>query len=75
MIIDRFNNLEVKQKVSHLSIGVFCFGQGCHYDILSRHYGNTGYRVFKEGIQNWKYFCLKINIPKGNDEIFRISVI
>ena len=27
-------------------------------------YGNTGCRVFKWGVQNWKDFCLKINIPK-----------
>ena len=27
------------------------------------HYGNTGCRVFKWGVQNWKDFCLKINIP------------
>ena len=30
------------------------------------HYGNAGCRVFKRGIQNWKYFYLRINIPKGN---------
>ena len=29
-------------------------------------YGSTGCRVFKRGVQNWKYFCLKINIHKGN---------
>ena len=29
-------------------------------------YGNTGCRVFKWGVQNWKDFCLKINIPKEN---------
>ena len=29
-------------------------------------YGSTGCRVFKRGVQNWKYICLKINIPKGN---------
>ena len=29
-------------------------------------YGNTGCGVFKWGIQNWKDFCIKINIPKGN---------
>ena len=27
-------------------------------------YGNKGCRVFKQGVQNWKDFCLKINIPK-----------
>ena len=30
------------------------------------HYGNTGCRVFKLGVQNYKDFCLKINILKGN---------
>ena len=30
-------------------------------------YGNTGCQVFMLRVQNWKYFCLKINIPKGND--------
>jgi hypothetical protein len=28
------------------------------------HYGNTGCEVLKRGIQNWKDFCLRINIPK-----------
>ena len=28
-----------------------------------RRYGNIGCGIFKEGIQNWKDFCLKINIP------------
>ena len=30
------------------------------------HYGNTGCRVFKWGVQNQKDFCKRINIPKGN---------
>ena len=38
-------------------------------------YCNTGCRVFKQGIQNWKDFCLKINILKGNDWILRIGVV
>ena len=38
-------------------------------------YGNTGCGVFKQGIQNWKDFCLKINITKGNDWILRIGVM
>ena len=29
-------------------------------------YGSTGCRVFMWGVQNWKDFCLKINIPEGN---------
>ena len=27
------------------------------------------------GLQNWKYFCLKINIPKGNYWILRIGLM
>ena len=27
-------------------------------------YGNTGCRVFKQGVQNWKEFWLKINLGK-----------
>ena len=38
-------------------------------------YGNTGCQVFKQGVQNWKYFCLKINIPKGNDWILRFGLM
>ena len=34
--------------------------------LVDLHYGNTGRRVFKRRVQNWKDFCLKINIPKGN---------
>ena len=29
-------------------------------------YDNTGCQIFKWGVQNWKDFCLKINIQKGN---------
>ena len=29
-------------------------------------YDITGCGVFKAGIQNWKGFCIKINLPKGN---------
>ena len=28
-------------------------------------YGVMGCQVFKREVQNWKYFCLKINIPRG----------
>ena len=33
---------------------------------LCHHYGSMGCRVFKRGVQNWKDFCIKINIPKEN---------
>ena len=29
-------------------------------------YGNTGCGVFKQGVQNQKDFCIRINIRKGN---------
>ena len=38
-------------------------------------YGSMGCRVFKRGVQNWKDFCLKINIPKGNYRILRNGVM
>ena len=45
-------------------------------DIILRHYGNMECRVFKQGsggLQNWKDFCQKINITKGNYKILRIG--
>ena len=30
-----------------------------------RQYGDTGCQVFKRGVQNWKDFCLNINVQKG----------
>ena len=32
--------------------------------LSEKYYGNTGCQVFKQGVQNWKDFPLKINIPK-----------
>ena len=34
--------------------------------MIDENYGNTGCRVFKQGIQKWNGFFLKINILKGN---------
>ena len=48
-----------------------CFGR----NYLHVRYGNTGCRVSKWGIQNWKDFCLKINIAKGNYWVLRIGVV
>jgi hypothetical protein len=31
--------------------------------VMSMGYGSTGCRVFKWGVQNWKDFWLKINVP------------
>ena len=31
---------------------------------MDKYYGNTGCGVFKREIENYKYFCLRINIPK-----------
>jgi len=38
-------------------------------------YGNTGCRVFKRGVQNYKDFCIRINIPKDFFLILRIGVM
>ena len=38
-------------------------------------YGNTGCWVFKRGIQNYKDFCLKINMPKWNSWVLRIGIM
>ena len=50
-----------------------CFVQICFqiklflkFIVVSEQYGNTGCGVFKRGVQNWKDFCLRINILKGN---------
>jgi hypothetical protein len=34
-----------------------------------------GCQVFNRGVKNWKDFCLKINIPKGNYLTLRIGVM
>ena len=38
-------------------------------------YGNTGCRVFKQEIQNWKDFCIKIYTHKGNYCILKIGLM
>ena len=38
-------------------------------------YDTTCCRVFKWGVQNWKDFCLKMNIPQGNYSILKIGVM
>ena len=38
-------------------------------------YGSTGCWVFKRGVQNYKHFCLKISITKGNYWILKIGVV
>ena len=44
-------------------------------DMLTFRYGSTGCWVIKRGVQNWKDFCLKINMPKRNYWILRIGLI
>ena len=34
---------------------------------------STGCRVFKQGVQNWKDFCLKIFVPKWNYWILKCN--
>ena len=38
-------------------------------------YGNRGCGVSKGGVKNYKGFCIKINIPKGNFWILRIGLM
>ena len=38
-------------------------------------YGSTGCGGFKGGVQNWKGFCIRINMPKGNYWILRIGLV
>ena len=42
---------------------------------LTQRYGNMSCWVFKWGVHIWKFFWLKINIPKGNYWILRIGVM
>ena len=51
-----------------------CCSSSDSFDINVQ-YGNTGCRVFKRGTQNWKDFCLKINIQKRNYWILRIGLM
>ena len=46
-----------------------------NFDSNGARYGNTGCEVFKRGVQNWKDFCLRINILKGNYSILRIGLV
>ena len=43
--------------------------------LLVTEYGNTGCGVFKRGVQNYKGFCIRINILKGNYWILRIGLM
>ena len=45
------------------------------YHFNAGNYANTGYGVFKGGIQNYKGFWLKSNTTKGNCWILRIDVV
>ena len=53
------DNLKTNSKAIYYSLVV-----NTPYSFIA-HYGNTGCQVFKQCVQNWKDFCLKINIPKG----------
>ena len=67
-------DLELSQAGQEFEENVYCDADPNSDEIIleqiddSAHedYGNTGCQVFKQGVQNWKDFCLKINIPKGN---------
>ena len=38
--------------------------KNAHSPIVDIKYGNTGCGVFLRGVENWKDFCLRINISK-----------
>ena len=67
----------------HLDIALDFFCMNSHITLSlanirswwDEHNGNIGCLVFKQGVQNQKYFCLRINIPKANYWILRISVM
>ena len=77
------SNLVVLYKIDVRNILFFRYpiARQIHQKLISNqqepslHYGNTGCRVFKGGIQNWKDFGLKMNIPKGNGSILGIRVV
>ena len=50
---------------------------GCQYlpPAVDTKFGSTGYGVLSLGIQNYRYFCLKINIPTGNYSSLRIGLV
>ena len=48
--------------------------KGCDIYIWTDYKYHTGYGVSSPGIHNYKDFCRKINIPKGNYWILRIGV-
>ena len=45
------------------------------YNKVPGQYGNMGCGVFKRGVKNYKDFCLRINILKGNYWILRIGLV
>ena len=56
-----FQRLLCKLSIKQSHIGLNSFLKKHHY------YGNTGCGVFKRGIPNYKDFCLRISIVKGNN--------
>ena len=65
------SNLKYFSKDVKLS-KISCFNWNSYLVCLYK-YGNMGCWVFKGRIQNWKDFCIKINILKGNYWILRIG--
>ena len=63
-ILDLWLNSRCNQKSQHLLL------PGFHIHLWQHGLSSTSRR----GVQNWKYFCLKINMPKGNYWILRIGV-
>ena len=57
-------------KVKNSNVQMWLIDQSC----IKLGYGNRVCGIFKGGIQNYKGFCIRINIPKGNFWILRIGL-
>ena len=49
-------DLDIILKKVIKTLGLYCL-----------YYGDMGCQDFKRGIQSWKDFCMKTNVPKVND--------
>ena len=69
------SNLRVEQPQLEPGFQQRHYNQGHQVQVMPVHYGNTGCRVFKRGVQNLKDFCLRINVLKGNYSISKIGLV
>ena len=61
--MEQFRKWHVLQNTSNKIHAILARDKSKHIHQLYKDYGCG---VFKRGVQNWKDFCLKINISKGN---------